>query len=540
MIRVPIAIISALVLLKAAAAQSQEEYSVCRIASVLQAGERIEFTGFKVKGVAGIYTALHGVHGAKQVDAIFHDPKTRRVPMKISEVDVSRDVALLVPANAKDPLPKGGLGLGVWPPRDRIESRLTGKPANVIGYPLGIDLAPATTDLTIRKPAVVELTVLLNPSARRELAPRGSPSTAARMLSLQGPFLPGHSGAPILDADRAVIGIGIGGLGEGRVGHGWAAPFHELQLKPVSDSDVIKQLGKVPVHRRGYSFFLVVDDAVRSEPERMALVTTTVESDDGSPILALRKKPGDEIKNEVDRLREILQAMRNGENDKFTAAGEFERIMKNRLYLPSGTPVEVLSEPEQFKMPAGIPADERNMRAAMNQLYTRVQVVGNKANVDPVWVPTIAIRRRAGAVNNVNINNNNIINSGNSNIIGSGNSNNNNFNIQQNSGAVVGPNNRGPVIVNPPPKMRKKQILNNAGGPTLVLKQLGNNPLSEAVDLDNHLAILPVGTEVRLLNEQKAVNPFLVFRKIEILSGEYRGKTGWVSRNSIREVEARE
>lgn len=509
------------ILLAVGTCHAEDEQYVCRIESKLPASGRIEFTGFKIKGVPGVYTALHGVHGANQVDAIFHDPKTRRVRMVVSEVDIARDTALLVPLDDADALPAGGLGLGVWPPKHRLEGQLAGKPATVIGYPFGIDLGCATTQLTIRKPPVAELTVLLNPSARKELAQRGSPSTSVDMLSLQGPFLPGHSGAPILDADGAVIGIGIGGLGEGKVGHGWATPFHEVELLPVSDATVNAQLVKLPVHRATYSFFLVADEAAREKPDRKSLVSTTIESGDGTPILALRRGPGDEIKNELDRIAEILKAIRAGDNKKFTAAGELDRIMQNRIYLASGTAVEVLADPEMMKLPADIPTDERNMRNAMSQLYTKVRIVDGTAKDEELWVPTIAIRRRAG---NVTVDNS--------------------INVRENNGTIVGAGNRGTVIggdvvINPLPPVRKRNVLDNDGSPTLVLKQLGDDPLDSVIELDNHLGLAAVGTEVRVLDEKKAVNPFLVFRKVEILAGDLKGKTGWVSQNCIRLVESR-
>ena len=372
--------------------KEEPEWGVCRIVSTLPDGKKLELTGFKALGVRGIYTALHGVHGAEKVNAIFHDPKTRHVRLKLAKVDIPRDIALMVPAGEGDEnrLPKG-LGLGVRTPADEVEAKFAGRAASVVGYPWGIDLRTATTELKIRRPAVAELTDLLNPGARKELKDRGSPDKGMHMLSLQGPFLPGHSGAPILDAEGALIGIGIGGLGGGKVGHGWAAPIHDVELRPVADPDIAKQLAELPVHNSTYSFFLVVDAEVRKKPDGKAGVKTTVESEDGTPILALRRKPGDEINDGIERLKVILDALGKGEHDKFNMRDEGERMLENRVLLPSGTQVEIVSEPEKFKIPEE--AKKGALGDFVTTLYTRVRPATKDA--EPLWVPSVAIRRRA-------------------------------------------------------------------------------------------------------------------------------------------------
>jgi hypothetical protein len=45
--------------------------------------------------------------------------------------------------------------------------------------------------------------------------------------------LPGHSGAPILNGNGRLVGVGDGGIDFGRVGWGWAIPWHEIEWKTV-------------------------------------------------------------------------------------------------------------------------------------------------------------------------------------------------------------------------------------------------------------------------------------------------------------------
>jgi hypothetical protein len=64
---------------------------------------------------------------------------------------------------------------------------------------------------------------------------RGSPAIGSKVLSLSGGVLPGHSGAPILDTEGLVVGIGNGGLKSGTIGIGWGIPITEINLQPVRD-----------------------------------------------------------------------------------------------------------------------------------------------------------------------------------------------------------------------------------------------------------------------------------------------------------------
>lgn len=73
--------------------------------------------------------------------------------------------------------------------------------------------------------------------------------------------------------------------------------------------------------------------------------------------------------------------------------------------------------------------------------------------------------------------------------------------------------------------------LSNDGDPTLLMK----TPSYYSVpDKSQHLGIVPFKTEVEVLESRKdAALSILVWKKVRILSGQFRGRTGWVSGNCV-------
>ncbi len=501
-------------------AHAEDDYFVCRIVTQVAPQQTHSLTGFKVRGVEGIYTALHGVAHAQSITAFFHDPNTRQVKLKIAEVDLGRDVAVLTSVE-NEAIPSGGLSLGFWPKGNAISAKLAGTDATVIGHPLDIERIPTHTPLKLRtgRP-YARLTDILNSEARGELGDRKSPLTSINVLVLEGNFLPGHSGAPILDSDRAVIGIGNGGLRDGQVGYGWAIPFHEVELQPMSPS-MQTQIAQLPSFRRSKQLFLVSVPEDQQQTQLISQVTTFVESDDGSPILGLKNLPEQELHGELNRLKEILQAIREGDNDRFSAAGEFERIMKNRVYLPSGTPVTLLEDPKKLGSPVAVPSQPASQgteampafQFSIGQLFTMVQVSLGDNKTMELYVPTVSIRRRTGVVINAP-NNLGVIVAGN------------------NTGMIAG----GNITINNSPKAVKKLILSNDGGATLIMRDDGTEVMRGIGDPEKHLGIAIHGTEIKLLEGVQNFGPVIEFRKVEILSGEFKGQRGWVSKNAIRDV----
>jgi hypothetical protein len=194
-------------------------------------------TGFVLTGTRGIYTALHGVVDATHIGAVGQQSFSA---LRISKVDIKHDVALL-DSTELDHITLPGLNL--------VEFSQTVDPGKlaIIGHPFGIALL-WTTELLLRKPDYVQLRTLLEADAETAAEKRGSPYYLAMMLSIQGKFLPGDSGAPVLDSNNRVIGIVNGGLRGGEADISWAIPMNSLEMEPNTEHllDKLKSLKPDP------------------------------------------------------------------------------------------------------------------------------------------------------------------------------------------------------------------------------------------------------------------------------------------------------
>lgn len=369
----------------------------------------VELTGFKVKGKNGIYTALHGVVGSSQIKGF--TPAVKSNPtynLEVSEVDVDRDIAYLLPRDEKQKLASGGLALGVAP--DLAE--FGGKSVEVIGYPMGINLLASSTSLKVRKPALEELQRITNAGARKNLAVRNSPALITKVLSVDGNLLPGHSGAPILDEDQSVIAVGNGGLDVGRIGWGWAIPFHEIQLVPIKNNPTLKQrLDQLATDETQLAFSCILDEEAR---EKLAEVRTKIQSriasTDGGPVMAFPTTPKQAMKAQVDRLKEALTLFQQGKGDQLDPVAELNRLNKKFDPIPDGTAVEVLEIEQRqegapvapafptFTFPGagkGDPLQELGnvLGDAAQQINVRVKVLEGPQKGKLLWVSRNVIRR---------------------------------------------------------------------------------------------------------------------------------------------------
>ena len=210
-------------LLLAGVARAQQPYVYRVLASGcpgLSAGAQRPLSGFRIQGAHGLYTALHGVVGCGPIRA--EAPGSSIGSLVIDQVDIKHDVAVLVSQN----LPSDGAGLPVAP-----GVVAGGAVLRVIGHPLGLP-GPLVTQLRARQPATVLLRFLVPSQTFLALEARGSPNIDTPVLSIEGHLLPGHSGAPVLDAAGRVVGMANGGLEKGAVEISWVVPIGSIKPGP--------------------------------------------------------------------------------------------------------------------------------------------------------------------------------------------------------------------------------------------------------------------------------------------------------------------
>jgi hypothetical protein len=176
-------------------------------------------TGFRVRGMKGIVTALHGVADCRRVMARSLKGPILDQPLNIVKTDIDRDMALLSSPQLEQD--DGGIERAstvVWESLGTVRA---------YGHPYGI--GNLETTLTLRHPPLVPLKTLIPDEALSAFIKRQSPSHLIKVVSLQGPLLPGHSGAPILDASGRVVAVANGGLKGGFASISWAVPFQDIE-----------------------------------------------------------------------------------------------------------------------------------------------------------------------------------------------------------------------------------------------------------------------------------------------------------------------
>lgn len=245
MIGRPAVIVMIWAVLAAAAARAQESYVYPIVAD-----NKVSLTGFRLRGTKGIVTALHGVVEAGTITAKSLQGGRLEQPLRLVKVDIRRDLALLTSPEVERMGDDGlePIGDESWAEVGELQ---------LIGYPMKLDWKELRTTLKVRQPPLVELSALVDPRNRDALKKRGSPDTSLPVLSVQGDLLPGHSGAPLLDARGRVVAVGNGGLKDGTIGIGWAIPLRGVEWQDARP-ELISDLRS---HRVRELYILAGDDA---------------------------------------------------------------------------------------------------------------------------------------------------------------------------------------------------------------------------------------------------------------------------------------
>lgn len=186
-----------------------------------------QFTGFRVRGKAGIYTALHGVAGCTSIVASqdYGDglkSTSLNVDVEVAQVDVSHDIALLSSSTLAGPS-SDGLPLGRESDIRVDEDQL------VVGYPGGLTTQFARHGkLTERK----KLKDMISPQDPHydDMVKRSSPKMDLMVYHMEFHIKPGDSGAPVLTPGGKVVGMADGGVDSGSNEMTWAIPLSDIHL----------------------------------------------------------------------------------------------------------------------------------------------------------------------------------------------------------------------------------------------------------------------------------------------------------------------
>lgn len=172
-------------------------------------------SGFVWEKPTQVVTALHTVAGCK---IAVNEQGGRSVEARIVKALASRDLALLQleklnsPALSQTAAPPG-VGSTVW-----VIGFGLGQPTRD-SHPLSIGVGGTTQTLREAVPEALEAVF------RRSQIP----ALDTLVLRLGGNLVPGHSGAPIVDAQGKLVGVGSGGVKHGAPGHGWAVHARYVQ-----------------------------------------------------------------------------------------------------------------------------------------------------------------------------------------------------------------------------------------------------------------------------------------------------------------------
>lgn len=185
-------------------------------------------TGFRVLGVKGLVTALHGVVGCRLIAASDDSGEVRWSGLRIVRADVGRDVAL-VTSDQLDAAPDAG-----FTPLSEVPSS-TVLAVTAYGHPYAMKIQ---ADSWFAHPPLRQLKDLVPPlpAVLNALSARNSPAPSTAMLRIQGSALPGHSGAPVLAAGGRLLGIVNGGLYGGTVDRSWGVPWPEIRWTADANS----------------------------------------------------------------------------------------------------------------------------------------------------------------------------------------------------------------------------------------------------------------------------------------------------------------
>jgi S1-C subfamily serine protease len=190
--------------------------SVVKITASIGGG--VVGTGFMWSDRSHVVTALHVVAGAPKI-TVYAEALGQLSSAQIQAVNLEADLALLKLDNQTTfdlPLLRSASG----PPDLSAIHRIWGYPLDIaeiisrtIRFSEGMNDNPTMASIFKN-----------SRDFENAVGPQGYPRFQTRVLRVESTIVNGHSGAPILDQDGAVVGIADGGLDQGIKGRNWAIP----------------------------------------------------------------------------------------------------------------------------------------------------------------------------------------------------------------------------------------------------------------------------------------------------------------------------
>ena len=210
-------------------------------------------TGFVWLKPNQIVTSLHLMRAGNDVEITVEQNKKRRLA-KVSRVLQSADLVLL--EVYEQPIPN-------WTVLNSFEAAKpkTGSQIIALGFNAG---APGSSTRQLKKgfasPEILK--GFLPPGDRAEIEKAGIPHITLPIYYLEGSLLPGFSGAPVVDSQGRLIGIGDGGLENGASNVSWVIPASNLDL--LTSSNVRSLPGTITSANQAFSADLEAPEKYRA------------------------------------------------------------------------------------------------------------------------------------------------------------------------------------------------------------------------------------------------------------------------------------
>lgn len=227
-----------------------------------QPKERV-LTGVRIKDYIGIITALHGVLDCNIINAFSENAdhgKEAFNNMKVSRLDISHDIALIVPVGNTMDLSEGLNTRISSNPHISCDS-IDSIPIRILGYPKKFEKLMKSEEGELS--CAPQLKDRLPDSiVKEQIEERGSPELGIRILDIRADVVSGHSGAPIIDISTGQLwGIVIGRLPD-TIDNGWGIPWREVNLKSIEmvDKGYINELAAREISSALTAFYGISDD----------------------------------------------------------------------------------------------------------------------------------------------------------------------------------------------------------------------------------------------------------------------------------------